>query len=76
MGPKKVEHGLSQKLLPVLGYVLAGLPCLDSVRGYAPSPTRHFMCQGARNSQWAGLHPLRGEGDSGEGLWGALEESQ
>ena len=36
--PEQLEWGLSQKLLPVHGYVLlAGLPCLASVGEEGPS---------------------------------------
>jgi hypothetical protein len=39
VGPKQLEQGLSQKLLPVWGmFFLAGLPCLASVGEDVPSP--------------------------------------
>ena len=38
VGPEQLEQGLSQKLLPYVGYVLlAGLPCLASVGEEVPS---------------------------------------
>jgi hypothetical protein len=36
VGPEQLEQGLSQKLLPYLGYVLAGLPCLASLGDDVP----------------------------------------
>jgi hypothetical protein len=67
VGPKQLEEGLSQKLLPVHGICSSSwLPCLAM-----PSLT-DLMCQGRRDKQ-RGPHLLRGEGEGvGERIVGGV----
>ena len=63
VGPKQLDQGPSQRLFLYIGYVLlAGLPCLASVGGDAPSP-KETWC--ARVGGYGRLHPLRSRGGGG-----------